>query len=74
MNSAIVDLLWIFSVLFGIAYGRFVTHDISAGEFWIALILIYVGGQWILDRRAQIIVDQHDVEEAVKNYLDDKDM
>ena len=71
MNSAIVDLLWIFSVLFGIAYGRFVTGDITAGEFWIAITLIYVGGQWILDRRAQIIIDQQDIEEAVRKYLDE---
>ena len=71
MNSAIVDLLWIFSVLFGIAYGRFVDHTITTGEFWIALILIYVGGQWILDRRAQIVIDQQDIEEAVYKYLDE---
>ena len=71
--GAMIDLLWIFGVLFGIVYGRFVAHDITAGEFWIALILIYVGGQWILDRRAQIIIDQQDVEEAVKKYFDDKE-
>lgn len=70
MSSAIIDLVWIFSVLFGLVYGRFVTHAITIGEFWIALILIYVGGQWILDRRAQIIIDQHTIDEAVKNYLD----
>lgn len=71
MSSAIVDLLWIFSVLFGIVYGRFVSHDITCGEFWIALILIYVGGQWILDRRTQVIIDQRDVESAIQKYLDE---
>ena len=70
MSSAIVDLVWIFSVLFGLVYGRFVTIEIATGEFWIAIILIYVGGQWILDRRAQIIIDQHTIDQAVKNYLD----
>ena len=71
MSSALVDLLWIFGVLFGITYGHFVAKDISSGEFWIALILIYVGGQWILDRRAQVIIDQRDVESAVRKYLDE---
>ena len=70
MSSALVDLLWIFSVLFGIVYGRFVAHNITVGEFWIALILIYVGGQWILDRGAQVIIDQKTIDEAVRNYLD----
>ena len=70
MSSALVDLLWIFSVLFGIFYGYFITKNITAGEFWIAIILIYVGGQWILDRRAQVIIDQNTIDEAVKNYLD----
>lgn len=72
MSSALVDLLWIFSVLFGIVYGYFVTKTITPGEFWIAIILIYVGGQWILDRRAQVIIDQRDIEDAVKKYLDEE--
>lgn len=72
MGATLFDLLWIFSVLFGIVYGRFVTGDITAGEFWIAMILIYVGGQWILDRRAQIIIDQKDVEDAVREYFDEE--
>ena len=70
MSSALVDLLWIFSVLFGIFYGYFGAKNITAGEFWIAIILIYVGGQWILDRRAQVIIDQRTIDEAVRNYLD----
>lgn len=72
MGATLCDLLWIFAVLFGIGYGRFITGDITCGEFWIALILIYVGGQWILDRRAQIIIDQKDIEDAVKEYLDEE--
>lgn len=72
MGATLCDLLWIFSVLFGIAYGRFVAGNITTGEFWIAIILIYVGGQWILDRRAQIIIDQKDIEDAVKEYLDEE--
>ena len=72
MGATLCDLLWIFAVLFGIVYGRFVAGDITNGEFWIAIILIYVGGQWILDRRAQIIIDQKDIEDAVKEYLDEE--
>lgn len=72
MGETLFDLLWIFSVLFGIVYGHFVTGDITTGEFWIAMILIYVGGQWILDRRAQIIIDQKDVEDAVREYFDEE--
>ena len=71
MGATLCDLLWIFAVLFGIVYGRFVVGDITNGEFWIAIILIYVGGQWILDRRAQIIIDQQDIKDAIEKYLDE---
>lgn len=70
MGTALIDLLWIFAVLFGITYGHFVAHTVTEGEFWIALTLIYVGGQWIMDRRAQIVISQEDVDEAVQRYLD----
>ena len=73
MSGLLCDLLWIFATLFGITYGRFAVNEISPGEFWICLTLLYVGGQWILDRRANIVIDQRDIDRAVKDYLDGND-
>lgn len=48
MARTIVDIVFSVAVLIGISIGYFYTGDITPGEFYIALIVNYVGARYLL--------------------------
>ena len=48
MVRTIVDIIFAIAILIGISYRFFFTHDMTMGEFYIALILNFVGARYLL--------------------------
>ena len=48
MTRTIVDIIFAVAILIGISYRFFFTHDMTVGEFYIALILNFVGARYLL--------------------------
>ena len=48
MTRTIFDITFAVAILIGISYRYFFTHDMTVGEFYIALILNFVGMRYLL--------------------------
>lgn len=62
MFGIMVDGIWLFISFAALVIGYFVSKDISMGEFMIGMIIWYIGGQWLIDRRTTIIADYIELE------------
>lgn len=48
MAKTIVDIAFSVAILIGICIGHFYTGEITIGEFYIALVVNYVGARYLL--------------------------
>lgn len=62
MIGTILDVFWLFAAFLGITMCTFYTKEFSHFEFLVTIMIWYIGGQWILDRRAKVLQAELDEE------------